>query len=33
MIIRIYPYTQIFVRIFGEYSFLPYLEYAALTFL
>ena len=33
MIRRIYPYTRIFVRIFGEYSILPSQEYAAKTLL
>ena len=33
MIRRIYPYTRIFVRSFGEYSILPSREYAAKTLL
>lgn len=33
MIRRIYPYTRIFVRIFGEYPILPSREYAAQTLL
>ena len=30
---RIYPYTRIFIRIFGEYSILSAREYAARTLL